>query len=378
MVHTCIENREPFVFAAVARKLVRDGASTHTLACIFRPREVDPVIFHLALDGDWTCCGDDIMFKVDTSAPVAMGEGKPEPHRRITLACPRDTATGFIAQALKEHREDTEAIRLGGTGEKALGFLEWNEDAGAWDCVRSCRRRLADTLFLPGDVVQACVDDATSFLAHRHLYDTLHVSPLRVYLFHGTPGGGKTSLVQCVASTMHKNIAHLRFHRGTTDADVREAVTACPSDAVLCIEDVDALFGEHRKAKDHGASFASLLATLDGADTQSPLLVFMTTNRAETLDHAVRRRVDYVVKFGNATKGQCRDMHDAFFPAATARFETLWTALQESVHGRPFPCSVMHKFLVKSLHSGDPLGCVDTFSTLVECVHTPSGEGMFS
>ena len=376
----CIENRDHVLFTAVTRKLFRYGKSSHSLLTSSRPRDKEPFLFNAALDTLWMpgAPGESIFYKVHTSDALSSMDGKPEPYRCVTLRCEDvDTGVLFAKQALEEYREHCQALRMA-TGGDCLGFLEYDECAAEWECVKEGKARHTNTLFLPGNQLELCLEDATAFLNNQPMYEALHVSPIRVYLFKGAPGAGKTSLIHCIASTLNKNIAQLRFHNGTTDADVRQAVTSLPHDAVLCLEDIDALFGESRKATNHGASFASLLATLDGANNPPgrPLLVFMTTNLASTLDPAVRRRVDYVVQFENATKEQCRKMHDVFFPDSTARFDALWAALLKSVHGTSFPCSTMHKFFVKCLHK-DPMECLDMFSVLVDCVHTSTGQDMF-
>ena len=66
----------------------------------------------------------------------------------------------------------------------------------------------------------------------------------------------------------------------------------------------------------------------------SPVAVFLTTNRLFELDAALRRRVDHVVEFRPATYDQIYRMFHAFFPEldgvdATGALESVWKTVQE-------------------------------------------------
>lgn len=88
--------------------------------------------------------------------------------------------------------------------------------------------------------------------------------------------------------------------------------------SILLIEDVD-IFSKTmaRQSNDSGPTLAGLLNALDGIATPHGLIVIMTTNHVEGLDHALTRhgRVDYRLELRPPTTGQIRDMFKAVYDA---------------------------------------------------------------
>ena len=369
-----IESRDPFVFMACARQALAMSPTCKqfTVHVLGGPRASRPLLLHAAASSEgereWHASGDGaLVFCMETSSPVAAAEGKAEPFRRLSIraATPGDV-DAFVTEAIRRHREEVRSHRTSSReGEEGTAFLTWNDDVGGWERVRLSRPRDSTTVFLPAGVLEECIEDVSHFVAKASTYEQLHIAPIRIYLLHGVPGSGKTTTVHAIASALGRDVACMPFGRGTTDVDVKNALAALPEEAVLCIEDADALFGQDRAARDHCASFATFLAALDGADVTAPAAVILTTNHATILDPAVRRRVDYAVEFRHASKAQCQSMYERFFPPPThTAFAEVWERVLQP--RRPFPTSALHKYLVKSLHTGDPLspGCIAAFETL--------------
>src|SRR6185312_16249600 len=73
---------------------------------------------------------------------------------------------------------------------------------------------------------------------------------------------------------------------------------------------------------------SGLLNILDGFYAPENVLFFMTTNRMDSLDHALLRpgRIDYRLFLGKATDEQKMELYRRFFPQALtsdAQFETM-------------------------------------------------------
>lgn len=390
MAEASIDTRDPFVFMACARQVYRfakdtvPSCSLHIIGGGPAGSGSQPCIFHIPgpTSSNWTPFSytEDVTmsYSMEVSEPLPAAEGKPEPYRRLRLRAPcMECIDGFVRQAIESHRLDVRIHRTA-REEGQLAFFMWNESVGTWEKHRQAPSRSMDSVFLPGNALQECIEDVEHFFANEALYKKLSVNPIRVYMLHGVPGSGKTSSVQVIASVLGYDVACLSFSKGLTDQDIREAVAAVPDRVVICIEDVDALFGRDRRCRDHDVSFAKFLATLDGVDTSHPTAVFLTTNCLDALDPAVRRRIDWSLEFRAASKEQCRQMYTYFFPAQTAIFDTVWTRIAASHH--PFSTSVFYKYLLKALHHGNPLHAqaAELFESLARfSSHTPSPTKMY-
>lgn len=356
-----VESRDAFVFAACCSYLDLLGPKD---ACVvaLRPRDPDFTLFTMARGaGTVSFNSTNIRYRVESTDPVAT-DSKPEKYHELVLETDgeREVLLHFVSAALTRHRlRVTEPRGLGGSG--VMRFV-WDDATQTWDSGKLVPRRPLSTLFLRHGVAEDLQLDLDTYLRPetKEVYAALHVSPIRVYLFHGSQGGGKTSLIHCLASETGNNLATLSFHPHTTDDDLRAALRSLPDRCFLCLEDVDCLF-EDRKTKNHGVTFSSFLAALDGTFTAQPLTLFLTTNFMKRLDPALRRRVDYVVEFTEATREQCKKLFLGFYPGQLATFDTIWATVGQYT----FSMSVFQKYLVRSLPSKDPLRCLDIFQDLV-------------
>lgn len=346
-----------------------------TAVSVLNPRDPRPRIAFLATgSGAVTYEGLKIKYDIETSDPLPT-DGKPEPYRRLLLHGPHEhTLRRFLEDSLKKYA----CFRAGGeaTAAEEVPYWSWDEDSGMWCRARGRPRRPLNTLFL-GPEADDLVCDFKHFCSPEAVetYKRLHVTPTRLYMLHGIPGSGKSSLVHCIASDAGQGVAVLSFGSGTTDADVRDALASLPPNCIACIEDVDCLFDQRMRAG--SMTFGGLLAALDGAGTQGSTgcstaggstAIFLTTNRLCALDPALRRRLDYVLEFGRATEEQCCRMFHMFFAGHGYDFEELY----EAIRGVTFSMSVLQKFFVKALSSSKPpLACLDQFHSLLACTRGP-------
>ena len=116
----------------------------------------------------------------------------------------------------------------------------------------------------------------------------------------------------------------MNFNLDVDDATFMKAVSMLPEKSILVLEDIDALFVE-RKIGDSNKSmisFSGILNTLDGMGRKNGLITFLTTNYKMKLDKALLRpgRIDKMMTFSYAKKGQIKKMFDVFFPPMVVRF----------------------------------------------------------
>lgn len=362
MTSVVIDSRDP-LFAACGMAL-KSHADT-VLVAATNPRDAETCRVHeFALGkGHVTFENDVIDFEVHEIGLVPT-ESRAEMFRRLTLRCDSsDAISAFVKHALSQWRDI-----VNGHHDKNNGVPVYCWD-NFWDKTKTAPRRPLESLFFPEDAGAKVLHDLRHFLSHAtsEVYATLHVAPIRVYLFRGIWGSGKTSLVHALASETSHGVATLSFSPGMTDRDLMAAFRQVPTSTFLVLEDVDALFDGRQKKSGHQVDFGAVLSALDGSCTERPLVVFLTTNFADRLDPAIRRRVDYIADFANVTKAQARDMHAAFFGSRDpGEFDDLWDRIGGS-RGRKFPASVLKKFFVKCLQAGHTR---DTafFEALCECV----------
>lgn len=104
------------------------------------------------------------------------------------------------------------------------------------------------------------------------------------------------------------------------DERLNKVLETAPRNAMILLEDVDAIFVERISVSQNRAgrkvSFSGLLNAIDGVRSQEGRILFMTTNHMEKLDPALLRpgRADVHVKLDYATSNQIRKMYQRFYP----------------------------------------------------------------
>lgn len=205
------------------------------------------------------------------------------------------------------------------------------------DHVRKAKRSLA-TVFCAGDAIAEVRDRIDWFLANEQWYLARGIPYKLVFLFHGRPGGGKSSLIFALASEYSRNLCAI----GSVFQLARTFANA-PENSFLVIEDIDMLAvsrqGDGEKAAEGqgGAPTPAqtpqdqretaiglsalhvLINTLDGLATPHGMIVFITTNHKEKLDDALVRsgRIDHDKEIGPLDAEATGAMFAAFYGASS-------------------------------------------------------------
>jgi len=262
-------------------------------------------------------------------APVGSSCGAVRLERSLLIAEGADRADEI------QHLVHTLVTRAESAKPNTFKMFNWNAEHGYWRYQATVPARALDTIALPDGVKENVLDDAVSFLGAetRKFYYRHGIPYRRSYLFHGPPGTGKTSVVQAMAGYLKRSLCVLQpSHPKLTDEGLMKAVQDLPSNALVVLEDVDAIFDDTRGNKaargsgrggtnaHHCVSFSGLLNALDGAGSSKSTLFVLTTNHRERLDPALIRpgRVDVHAHFAHAGKPQIETMFRSFYPAESA------------------------------------------------------------
>ena len=174
---------------------------------------------------------------------------------------------------------------------------------GYWEMICKNNRREVDTVFIKnrGEIIT----DLEEFLNSENDYQIFGHPYKRNYLFYGPPGNGKTSFINAIASKFNFKIYMLSFSSNMTDEIFKKLVSTIPKNALLVMEDIDALFDEKK-----GISMSAVLNIMDGLARKSRIISLMTTNNYHKLTDVFKRpgRIDMIIEFSKADEDCFKDM----------------------------------------------------------------------
>lgn len=226
-----------------------------------------------------------------------------------------EAAKGVVQRFLADVLAESEK-----TGKNTFQVYRWHMKFQFWQRVGKVRARPVSSVVLPEETSRSLLDDITEFLSEEaaQFYQDHGIPYKRSYLFHGVPGSGKTSMIQALAGKFGRNLCYLSpTHPELSDDSLKSAIERVPDNAIVVLEDVDALFGKNREKKIHQSplTFSGLLNALDGVGNHDGMIFVLTTNFKEQLDAALIRdgRVDLRVRFDYCTPTQMEKMFDNFF-----------------------------------------------------------------
>lgn len=159
------------------------------------------------------------------------------------------------------------------------------------------------------------ISDLDNFMDNKSWYRKRHIPYKRGYMFYGKPGNGKTTLAMSLAQYLKRNLYMLTISKDLEDKELQRLFRNLPTNSVLVLEDVDALFGTKRKNKEASFSFSTLLNCLDGVLSKEDVITIFTTNHPEKLDSALIRqgRIDYKMEISNPTKENIEEYLRLFY-----------------------------------------------------------------
>ena len=346
----------------------RDARSTFAAVCWYaKQKSIDCDDCMVEMLGDTVSLTINTFVKIDEltitlvsiGVPVSAMEyrGDPKIYKELVIDGPNESdIVSFIKEANVAY--DIKCKQFD-KSETHILVLTWD---GSWCDEYKTPKRSNKSIYLPDDSYQKVLTDLKSFYANSERYAQLEVPYVRTYMLHGLPGTGKTSMIYTIATELDKNIAILDFSdKDMSDTSIRRAVYKLPANPILCLEDMDSLFAADRKSDKSTITFSGVLNVLDGVIKNTGLVIFMTTNLLANMDDtAMKRRVDYYLKFDLMKKDQIVNMFTHFFPNQNSKkFSELCTKLQLT------PC-ILKKFFVRNLMSESIESHIDELRDMCE------------
>ncbi|CAE6426755.1 unnamed protein product [Rhizoctonia solani] len=249
----------------------------------------------------------------------------------------------LVLEAKKEYERDAE--------HRVQIFFA--DSHGSWRWTDSRQKRPMSSIVLAPGVKEMLLSDTRDFLKSEKWYADRGIPFRRGYLLHGVPGSGKSSLIHAIAGELALDIYVVSLSSSwINDATLTALMGRVPARCIVLLEDLDAAFtrstsrdgqstgtptsekkdeskdnndsnnkeAEKKQEDINTLSLSGLLNALDGVAASEGRILFATTNHLERLDPALSRpgRMDVWVEFKNATKWQCEQLFNNFFPPAAS------------------------------------------------------------
>lgn len=239
-------------------------------------------------------------------------------------------------------------------------IYRWHVQYKYWMREETATARPLDSVVLPAATKEKIVGDLDDFVSQgtRKWYASHGIPYKRSLLLFGSPGAGKTSLIQALAGRYKRNLAILSpSHPEMSDDGLKAAVQRVPNKSIIVLEDVDAIFADGRSKREGDKSsltFSGVLNALDGVGASAGQIFILTTNHREKLDPALIRngRVDCHIEFTDADAEQAAELFRQFYSEAeevAALSEAFAKSLFELVEQRKTSISMaalQHYFII--------------------------------
>lgn len=237
------------------------------------------------------------------------------------------TAKTYVEEFLDRYRKQENKIKR----------YVYDEKHNDWEILNIGPQRGFDTIFMDKDVKEDLIKFVREFTNPdiKDEYAKFSIPFKCNILLHGAPGTGKSSTISAIASEVDSDVAIIHFTPSLDDNKFIRALnqlTSLDKCKVLVIEDVDSLFVD-RKENDtnkNSVTLSGLLNALDGLSRVEGIMVILTTNHIEAIDHAILRpgRMDYIVEYDYVTRGIAKEMFEFYMPTCVELFDAFYKYIE--------------------------------------------------
>jgi hypothetical protein len=221
-----------------------------------------------------------------------------------------------------------------------------------------------DNIFIPTETKTQIIKHIDSFINNKERYLKFGRVYKLCFLFTGVPGSGKSSLIKAVSIKYNRPIYILNLSKSLTDMTLIQLLDEIKPNSIVVLEDIDAFFVD-RDSKDTNVSFSGILNLFDGIFSPgNGIMLFMTANNPERLDHALIRpgRVDKIIKFDYPKKKEIMDAFNSII-GNTEHF----TQFYKNISGSQLSMAGIVDYLFR--HNDDYLDCISELNEHTKLLH---------
>ena len=338
------------------RKLATTGEWVHESHGGARPWEDDTVSRYIPklIPGPGSCW----MWHKGMPLHVTVTESeKGTTENSNTSSAARVITTTIVAPGRSRKIFDSilQEVQEGQEEDRSLKMYVWR--GGAYVRIKNKLPRPLSTMFIDPEIRDEVLSDARRFFANGSWYTGMGIPHRRGYLLDGPPGTGKSSLILALASELNKPL-YIINAQTLSDDSLAEAFQRAQS-GIVVLEDIDTVTitkarvdtsgGDDKAAPTASLSLSGLLNAIDGLYASEGRLLFMTSNKPQSLDPALVRpgRIDRQFHIGYLTEHLASMMTAKFLPPASDFFERVVLPLMKTT---PLSGATLQNMLLKELH----------------------------
>lgn len=190
-----------------------------------------------------------------------------------------------------------------------------------WQLQSHIRKSTLDDIALNPETYHFFKSEIDAFVAGASEFHRLGLPHKLTVALHGEPGTGKTSIIRAIAGTYGMPVCLLNLSM-LSDTSLTRAMLTAPKNALIVMEDIDAATSTNSRdlsietADSAFLTLSGILNALDGIQTLSGNVVFLTTNYLERLDAALLRpgRTDHIVELPYINRDTVKTYFKKLYP----------------------------------------------------------------
>ena len=237
---------------------------------------------------------------------------------------------------------------------------------GEWRIYNRIPKRLLNSIYIEEELKIKLLGDIRNFLEREDEYDRFGIPYKKSCLLTGIPGSGKTSIIKAICNEIGYSLSMLSLQKEFDNNSLLHAFGNLEKNSILLLEDIDCIF-EHRKASSDTPflSFSNLLNILDGVLYKHGIIIFITTNHPEKLDHALLRmgRIDMIIQLNYPRETEIKklfmDINDKL--ATEDELLLLYNKFYSSIKNKNITMAAIVNFLFKYR-----IKCIDNIKELID------------